>query len=47
MIPRSYGVTTTDIFGSENFIAQFVWNTEGSTDNTLEVKIVHEYVFLF
>ena len=36
-----------DIFGEENFLAQFVWNTEGSTDNQLEVKIVHEYVVMY
>lgn len=36
-----------EIFGNENFIAQLIWNTEGSTDNTLEVKIVHEYVLLY
>ena len=44
---QSLKIIMNDIFGSENFIAQFVWNTEGSTDNTLEVKIVHEYVLLF
>jgi len=36
-----------ELFGKDNFIAQLVWNTEGSTDNTLEVKIVHEYVLLY
>jgi adenine-specific DNA-methyltransferase len=36
-----------ELFGKDNFVAQFVWNTEGSTDNTLEVKIVHEYVLLY
>jgi adenine-specific DNA-methyltransferase len=37
----------SEIFGSDNFIAQMVWNTEGSTDNTLEIKIVHEYVLVY
>ena len=36
-----------DIFGEKNFIVQFVWNTEGSTDNQLEIKIVHEYVIMY
>ena len=36
-----------EIFGEENFIAQFVWNTEGHTDNQFDVKINHEYVLLF
>ena len=44
---QSLKIILNDIFGSENFIVQFVWNTEGSTDNQLEVKIVHEYVILF
>ena len=37
----------TEIFGEENFVAQFVWNTEGHTDNQFDVKINHEYVLLF
>lgn len=36
-----------EIFGAENFIAQFVWNTEGHTDNQFDVKINHEYIFLY
>ena len=36
-----------EIFGEENFIAQFVWNTEGHTDNQFDVKANHEYVLLF
>ena len=36
-----------EIFGEENFIAQFVWNTEGHTDNQFDVKINHEYALLF
>jgi len=36
-----------EIFGEENFIAQFVWNTEGHTDNQFDVKVNHEYVVLF
>jgi len=36
-----------EIFGEENFLAQFIWNSEGSTDNQLEIKIVHEYVVMY
>jgi len=36
-----------EIFLPENFIAQLIWNTEGSTDNQLEIKTVHEYVLLY
>ena len=36
-----------EVFGEENFVAQFVWNTEGHTDNQFDVKVSHEYVLLF
>jgi adenine-specific DNA-methyltransferase len=36
-----------EIFGEENFIAQFVWNTEGHTDNQFDVKVNHEYIILY
>jgi adenine-specific DNA-methyltransferase len=36
-----------EIFGEENFVAQFVWNTEGHTDNQFDVKVNHEYVVLY
>lgn len=36
-----------EIFGKNNFLAQLVWNTEGNTDNQLDIKINHEYVFLY
>jgi adenine-specific DNA-methyltransferase len=37
----------SEVFGEENFVAQFVWNTEGHTDNQFDVKVNHEYVLLF
>lgn len=37
----------TEIFGETNFVAQFVWNTEGHTDNQFDVKVNHEYVLLY
>ena len=36
-----------EIFGEENFVTQFVWNTEGHTDNQYDVKVNHEYVVLY
>jgi adenine-specific DNA-methyltransferase len=36
-----------EIFGEENFITQFVWNTEGHTDNQFHVKVNHEYVLFY
>jgi len=36
-----------EIFGEENFIADFVWNSEGHTDNQYDVKINHEYILVF
>src|SRR5437868_3260442 len=38
---------TREIFGSRNFFARLIWNTEGNTDNQLEVKINHEYILMF
>jgi hypothetical protein len=36
-----------DIFGKQNFVTQFVWNTEGHTDNQFHVKINHEYIVMY
>lgn len=36
-----------EIFGENNFLAQMVWNSEGNTDNQLEIKIKHEYVLVY
>jgi len=36
-----------EVFGEENLVAQFVWNTEGHTDNQYDVKVNHEYVCLY
>jgi adenine-specific DNA-methyltransferase len=36
-----------EIFGAKNLLARLIWNTEGNTDNQLEVKINHEYVLMF
>ncbi|WP_024897856.1 site-specific DNA-methyltransferase [Brucella rhizosphaerae] len=36
-----------EVFGSDNFCAQFVWNTEGNTDNQYEIKVNHEYVLAY
>jgi DNA modification methylase len=36
-----------EIFQKDNFVAQFVWNTEGHTDNQFHVKVNHEYVVCY
>ena len=36
-----------EIFGEENFCCQFVWNTEGNTDNQYLIKVNHEYVLAY
>ncbi len=36
-----------EIFGRKNFVANFVWNTEGHTDNQFPIKISHEYVVCY
>lgn len=36
-----------EIFGEKNFCAQFVWNTEGNTDNQYKIKVNHEYVLAY
>lgn len=36
-----------EIFGRRNFLAQFVWTSEGSTDNQAAVKVTHEYIVMY
>lgn len=36
-----------EIFGRKHFLACFIWNSEGNTDNQLEIKINHEYILLY
>ncbi|HRG20497.1 MAG TPA: site-specific DNA-methyltransferase [Saprospiraceae bacterium] len=36
-----------ELFGPECFISMFIWNTDGHTDNQLEVKINHEYILCY
>ena len=36
-----------EVFQRKNFVAQFVWNTEGHTDNQFHVKVNHEYVICY
>lgn len=36
-----------EIFGEENFLAQFSWRTDGNFDNQAKIKICHEYVLLY
>lgn len=36
-----------EIFGEENFAAQFIWASEGNTDNQYTIKVKHEYVLCY
>ncbi|MFA6181513.1 site-specific DNA-methyltransferase [Acidithiobacillus sp.] len=36
-----------DIFGEENFLAQFIWRTDGNFDNQAKIKTCHEYILLY
>jgi adenine-specific DNA-methyltransferase len=36
-----------EIFGEENICCQFVWNTEGNTDNQYLIKVNHEYILAY
>lgn len=36
-----------EIFDEANLLAQFVWNTEGHTDNQFDIKINHEYILAY
>lgn len=36
-----------EIYGEDNFCAQFVWNTEGNTDNQYKIKVNHEYILAY
>ena len=36
-----------EVFGEENFLAQFSWRTDGNFDNQAKVKNCHEYIVLY
>jgi adenine-specific DNA-methyltransferase len=36
-----------EVFGEENFLAQFVWKSDGNFDNQAKIKICHEYILLY
>ncbi|MCF6306796.1 MAG: site-specific DNA-methyltransferase, partial [Flavobacteriaceae bacterium] len=36
-----------DVFGEENFMAQFSWRTDGNFDNQAKFKNVHEYILVY
>ncbi|MDQ6463653.1 site-specific DNA-methyltransferase [Paraburkholderia madseniana] len=45
-VPRLRGLLD-EIFGEENFLAQFSWRSDGNFDNQAKVKICHEYILLY
>lgn len=36
-----------ELFGRSRFVAQFVWNTDGHTDNQFPIKVNHEYIVCY
>lgn len=36
-----------EIFQKKNFVTQFIWSTEGHTDNQFPIKINHEYIVCY
>jgi len=36
-----------EVFGEENFLAQFTWRTDGNFDNQAKIKNCHEYIILY
>lgn len=36
-----------EVFGRSRFVTQFVWNTDGHTDNQFPIKVNHEYVVCY
>ncbi len=36
-----------EVFGEENFMAQFSWRTDGNFDNQAKFKNVHEYIIVY
>ncbi|MFQ2738402.1 site-specific DNA-methyltransferase [Aeromonas caviae] len=37
----------SEVFGEDNFLAQFIWQSDGHTDNQFEIKVNHEYIVAF
>lgn len=44
---QSFRSMMDEIFGKSRFVAQFVWNTDGHTDNQFPIKINHEYIVCY
>lgn len=36
-----------EVFGEENFMAQFSWKTDGNFDNQAKIKVTHEYILMY
>ena len=36
-----------EVFGTSNFVAQFIWNPDGHSDNQYDIKINHEYILMY
>ncbi|NQY28285.1 MAG: site-specific DNA-methyltransferase [Flavobacteriaceae bacterium] len=40
-------VLCDDIFGRDNFISTFIWETDGNSDNQAKIIGVHEYIHIY
>jgi adenine-specific DNA-methyltransferase len=40
-------IVLDEVFGEENFLAQFSWRTDGNFDNQAKIKNCHEYVVMY
>ncbi|PHS56961.1 MAG: site-specific DNA-methyltransferase [Sulfurimonas sp.] len=36
-----------EIFGEDNFLSEFIWNTDGNIDNQKKIKKNHEYILAY
>jgi adenine-specific DNA-methyltransferase len=40
-------IVLDEVFGEENFLAQFSWRTDGNFDNQAKIKNCHEYIVMY
>lgn len=38
---------TSNIFGNSNLLADFIWISEGNSDNQAKIKVAHEYILSY
>ena len=40
-------ILLNDVFGRENFVSTFIWETDGNSDNQAKIIGVHEYIHVY